>query len=224
MRAVALCIALASATAGTAAAAQHPPPLPPDEVARLVLRADSAGDWATLLRLAHPDALIRFRALQTWQVHFLGVGAGPEGDSVALDTSQTHLREALTRRERFMLDSVFQVPDVDSLAHTSPDSVLARWVRAAGASRGDSAASRPARQPTYRVIGAIRESDTLAYVVVVRSLHQPLGLMPEMFRDFPREEYQPDVMTMRRHGGEWRSMLERQSDRAHLNLYPGQAE
>jgi hypothetical protein len=222
MRTVALCIALASGTAGSAAAAQHAPPLPPDEVARLVLRADSSGDWATLLRLAHPDALIRFRALQTWQVHFLSVGAGPEVDSAALDTSQTHLRETLTRRERFLLDSVFQVPDVDSLAHTSPDSVLARWVRAAGP--GDSAAGRPPRHPTYRVIGAIRESDTLAYVVVVRSLHQPLGLMPEMFRDFPREEYQPDVMTMRRHGGEWRSMLEPLSDRAHLSLYPGQAE
>ncbi len=51
---------------------QQPPALPPEEVARAVVRADSAGDWATLIRLAHPDALVRFRGLQTFQIRMLG--------------------------------------------------------------------------------------------------------------------------------------------------------
>jgi hypothetical protein len=108
-----------------------------------------------------------------------------------------------------MLDSVFQVPDVDSLAHTSPDSVFARWVRWTRAVKaGDSGATAPTRPAPYRVIGAVRASDTLAYVVVERPVDQPLGQMPEMFRDFPRETHQMEVMVMRRQGREWRSMLD----------------
>ena len=37
---------------------------------------------------------------------------------------------------------------------------------------------------------------------------QPLGPIPEMFRDFPRETHQTEVMIMRRHGREWKSMLD----------------
>jgi len=108
-----------------------------------------------------------------------------------------------------MLDSVFLVPSVDSLAHTSPDTVFARWFRGTRAvSAGDSAATAPKRPPPFRVIGAVRASDTLAYVVVVRPMVQPLGPMPEMFRDFPRETHQTEVMIMRRLGREWRSMLD----------------
>jgi hypothetical protein len=131
-------------------------------------------------------------------------------DSAGVDsTVQARWQRARTRQVRFMLDSVFQVPDVDSLAHTSPDTVFARWFRgtlAAGA--GDSAATAPKRPPPYRVIGAVRASDTLAYVVVVRPVVQPLGPIPEMFRDFPRETHQTEVMIMRRHGREWKSMLD----------------
>jgi hypothetical protein len=58
------------------------------------------------------------------------------------------------------------------------------------------------------VIGAVRASDTLAYVVVERPVVQPLGPMPQMFRDFPHETYQTEVMVMRRHASEWRSMLD----------------
>jgi hypothetical protein len=58
------------------------------------------------------------------------------------------------------------------------------------------------------VIGAVRANDTVAYVVVERAVEQPLGPMPEMFRDFPRETQQADVMVMRRYGLEWRSMLD----------------
>jgi hypothetical protein len=179
-------------------------------VARAVVRADSAGDWATLLRLAHPDALTRFRGLQAFQLRMLGSTERPGMESMSMDsTVQARWQRARTRQERFMLDSVFQVPDVDSLAHTSPDSVFARWVRWTRAVKaGDSGATAPTRPAPYRVIGAVRASDTLAYVVVERPVDQPLGQMPEMFRDFPRETHQMEVMVMRRQGREWRSMLD----------------
>jgi hypothetical protein len=190
--------------------AQQRPVAPPEEVARTLLRADSAGDWTALLRLAHPDALIRFRAFQTWQLRFLRGGDRPSPDTMADTTLQARWRGARARKERFMLDSVFQVPHVDSLAHTSPDSVFARWFRAARAIQGgDSGAPAPVHSPVPRVVGSVRASDTLAYVVVERPVEQPLGPLPEMFRDFPSEPYRAEVMVMRRHGREWRSMLDR---------------
>lgn len=203
-----------------AAQRKKPAAAPPEQVARAVVQADSTGDWAALLRLAHPDALVRFRGLQTFQLRMLGSAEWPVMDSLALDslgtdslgvdsTVQARWQQARTRQTRFMLDSVFQVPSVDSLAHTSPDTVFARWFRGTrAASPGDSAATAPKRPPTYRVIGAVRASDTLAYVVAVRPVVQPLGPIPEMFRDFPRETHQTEVMIMRRHGREWKSMLD----------------
>jgi hypothetical protein len=216
------------------ARAQRQAQVPPEQVARAVVHADSIGDWDALLRLAHPDALVRFRGLQTFQLRMLGsaepamdtlaaearAADTPAADSQAVDslavdslaadsTLQARWRRARTRQVRFMLDSVFQVPDVDSLAHTSPDTVFARWFRGTRAMRaGDSGATAVKRPPTYRVIGAVRASDTLAYVVVERPVVQPLGPMPQMFRDFPRETHQTEVMVMRRHGREWRSMLD----------------
>jgi hypothetical protein len=201
--------------AANSAAQRRPAVAPPERVARAVVHADSTGDWVALLRLAHPDALVRFRGLQTFQLRMLGSAEWPVMDSLGVDslgvdsTVQARWQRARTRQVRFMLDSVFLVPNVDSLAHTSPDTVFARWfrgTRAAGA--GDSAATAPKRPPPYRVIGAVRASDTLAYVVVVRPVVQPLGPIPEMFRDFPRETHQTEVMIMRRHGREWKSMLD----------------
>ena len=191
-----------------ATAAQQRPVAPPEDVARAVLGADSAGDWAAVLALAHPEALTRFRARQVFQLRMLGAQGWPGTDSAATDsattdsTAEAHWRQVRARRERFLLDSVFQVPNADSLARTSPDSVYARWVRGI---RARSEADSTAR---YRVVGAVKASDTLAYVVLERPLDQPLGPLPEMFRDLPRETHTAVVMVMRRHGREWRSMLD----------------
>jgi hypothetical protein len=213
-------IATLLAPAASSAAQRRPAVAPPEQVARAVVHADSTGDWAALLRLAHPDALARFRALQTFQLRMLGGVEWPATDSLSTDslgtdslgvdsTVQARWRRARTHQVRFMLDSIFLVPSLDSLAHTAPDTVFARWFRGTrAASAGDSAATAPKRPPPYRVIGAVRESDTLAYVVVVRPVVQPLGPIPEMFRDFPRETHQTEVMLMRRQGREWKSMLD----------------
>jgi hypothetical protein len=194
---------------------QRPPAITPEQVARAVVQDDSTGDWPALLRLAHPDALARFRGLQTFQLRMLGSAEWSASDSLGVDSLgadsalQSRWQRSRTRQVRFMLDSVFKVPDLDSLARTSPDTVFARWFRGTrGISTGDSGVTPPARPPAYRVIGAVRASDSVAYVVVERDVVQPLGPMPEMFRDFPRETLQAEVMVMRRRGREWKSMLD----------------
>jgi hypothetical protein len=191
------------------AAAQQTRPAPPDEVARAVIRADSAGDWMTLLQLAHPEALIRFRALQIFQLRMLSRGDWPGMESLSTDsTTQARWQRARTRQQRYLLDSVFQVPTVDSLARTSPDTVFARLVRRQVADAADTTKPARVRPATLRVVGAVRASDTLAYVVVERTLEQPLGPMPEMFRDFPHETEHAELMVMRRLHRDWKSMLD----------------
>jgi hypothetical protein len=192
----------------TRPAAQQEAIAPPDEVARAVLRADSAGDWATVLGLAHPDALARFRARQVFQLRMLGAHGWPAVEAGSDSSAEARWQEVRGRQERFLLDSVFQVPDADSLARTSPDTVYARWVRGLLArSASDTTAPVP-RTPGYRVVGAVRASDTLAYAVMERPLEQPLGPLPQMFRDLPKETHMAVVMVLRRHGREWRSMLD----------------
>ena len=192
----------------------------PEEVARAVLRADSSGDWAAVLALAHPEALGRFRARQVFQLRMLGAQGWAIADSAAADSAaahsagadsaaESHWRQVRARHERFLLDSIFRVPDADSLARTSPDTVYARWVRGTRSGRTtDSGAPTSRAQTGYRVVGAVKASDTLAYVVMERPLEQPLGPLPEMFRDLPRETHMAVVMVMRRHGRDWRSMLD----------------
>jgi hypothetical protein len=208
-------IATLLAPTANSVAQRRPAAAPPEQVARAVVQADSIGDWVALLRLAHPDALARFRGLQTFQLRMLGSAEWPVNDSLGMDslgvdsTVQARWQRDRTRQVRFMLDSVFLVPNLDSLAHTSPDTVFARWFRGTRtATPGDSTPTAPKRLPPYQAIGAVRASDTLAYVVLVRPVVQPLGPIPEMFRDFPRETHQTEVMIMRRHGREWKSMLD----------------
>ena len=200
--------------------AQQTRALAPDEVARAVIRADSAGDWVTLLRLAHPEALARFRAIHVFQLRLLSEERAAYPDSMAADsaltdpapsdsTGEAQWERSRQEYERFLLDSMFQVPSVDSLAHTLPDTVFARWIRETRRpSARDSAPRATPPRPVWQVIGTVRASDTLAYVVMERAVVQPLGHMPEMFRDFPHETRQTEVMVLRRVGKPWRSMLD----------------
>ena len=218
-------VALALLT-GVAArpAAQQQAVLPPEEVARAVLRADSAGDWATVLALAHPDALARFRARQVFQLRMLGAHGWAAVEAEHDSSAEARWREVRGRQERFLLDSVFQVPDADSLARTLPDTVYARWTRGLLArSEADSAAPAP-RPPGYRVVGAVKASDTLAYAVMERPLEQPLGPLPQMFRDLPKETHMAVVMVLRRYGREWRSVRDGvgESRRLGPELLPGE--
>ncbi len=200
-RAGALALALLAGAGGLARAQDEPA-----NVARAVLVADSTGDWVTLLRLAHPDALRQFRGLQVLQLRMLGDTAGPPGQ-VADSSDSTQHREFAQRRvqaQRNILDSVYHVRDVESLARLAPDSVAARWLRAARA-RTDTAA---APVPRARFVGVLRVDDTLAYAVVVRTVPRPTGPVPEALRDVVQQEERPEVMVLRRIAAGWRSMLD----------------
>jgi hypothetical protein len=178
----------------------------PAAVARAVLVADSAGDWMALLRLAHPDALRQFRSLQVLQLRLLGDTAGAPGQ--AADSGDARQHQEFTQRrlqaQRSILDSVYHVRDVESLARLAPDSVAARWLRATRA-KADTVATPV---PRARFVGVLRVDDTLAYAVVVRAVPRPAGPVPEALRDVVQQEERPEVMVLRRIAAGWRSMLD----------------
>jgi hypothetical protein len=179
----------------------------PASVTRAVLAADSAGDWATLLRLAHPDALRQFRSLQVLQLRLLGDTSSRPDQAEADSADSTQHREFTRRRieaQRAILDSVYRVRDVEALARLAPDSVAARWMRVARA-RGDTAG---APVPRAKFVGVLPADDTLAYAVVVRSVPRPPGPVPEPLRDVTQQETHPEVMVLRRTPAGWRSMLD----------------
>ena len=200
-RAAAAALALLAGVGGLLRAQKEP-----GDVARSVLVADSAGDWATLLRLAHPDALREFRSFQVLQLRLLGDTAGAAGQAGDSSDSAQH-REFAERRvqtQRAILDSVYHVPDVETLARLAPDSVVARWLRATRT--GSDSATRPV--PRARYVGVVRVDDTLAYAVVVRTVPRPAGPVPEPLRDVIQQEERPEVMVLRRLVAGWRSMLD----------------
>jgi hypothetical protein len=201
-RGAALVLTLLGAVAGPARAQDDPA-----TVTRAVLAADSAGDWPTLLRLAHPDALRQFRSLQVLQLRLLGDTASRPGQAAADSSDSTQHREFTRRRieaQRAILDSVYHVRDVETLARLAPDSVAARWMRAARV-RADTAR---APVPRASLVGVVRAGDTLAYAVVVRSVPRPPGPLPEPLRDVTQQETHPEVMVLRRTTAGWRSMLD----------------
>lgn len=197
-RAGALALVLLSGAGGPLRAQDQP-----GGVARGVLVADSAGDWATLLRLAHPDALRQFRSLQVLQLRLLGDTASSQAADASDSTQRREFAERRVQAQRTMLDSVYHVRDVESLARLSPDSVAARWLRATRA-RADIAAP----VPEARFVGVLPVDDTLAYAVVVRTVPRPTGPVPEPLRDVIQQEARPEVMVLRRTAAGWRSMLD----------------
>jgi hypothetical protein len=202
IRGAVLALALLAAVAGATRAQGAPA-----AVARAVLVADSVGDWAALLRLAHPDALRQFRALQVLQLRLLGDTASHPDQAAADSSDSIQHREFTERRirtQRVILDSVYQVRDVEALARLTPDSVAARWMRAARV-RGDTA---HAPVPRARLVGVLPADDTLAYAVVVRTVPRPPGPVPEPLRDVTQQEARAEVMVLRRTGAGWRSMLD----------------
>jgi hypothetical protein len=200
-RAAATALALLAGTSGLLRAQEEP-----GDVARSVLVADSVGDWVTLLRLAHPDALRQFRSFQVLRLRLLGDTAGAAGQAADSSDSTQH-REFAERRvhtQRAILDSVYHVRDVETLARLASDSVAARWLRATR-TRRDSAATPV---PRARYVGIVRVDDTLAYAVVVRTVPRPAGPVPEPLRDVIQQEEHPEVMVLRRLAAGWRSMLD----------------
>jgi hypothetical protein len=197
----------ASLTWSTSLAAQSP-----EAVARAVLRADSLGDWAMVLRFAHPEALRDFRTEQVFQVRVMGGDEWPGSEMMTqgLDSLQrARLAQERKQQVRTLLDSVYRVNSIEALARLPAESVFARITRSRSSNaHPQSGGTDSSFIIRYRIIGSVSAGDTLAYVVIQRLIPRPPDTLPEEFKDLPHHPIVPVVMTMRRYRGQWRSMLD----------------
>jgi hypothetical protein len=176
--------------------ARPPSPLPisPEQLAAVILAADSAGDWATLLRFAHRDALEEFHRTQ---VRMLEPTTFEGLDSCMIGSRSATFAKQRESHLRFTLDSIFLVPSVDSLKHLTADTAFSRygqyWARV----------PRPPRlpdTPTRKILGGVSGPAGTNYVVV----YEHYATLP--FPEWPTER--TEIMTFRQVAGAWRSMLD----------------
>jgi hypothetical protein len=162
----------------------------PEIAAAAVLRADSMHDWRMLLALAHPAALLEFRRGQVRALQFEGFKDLPS-------TTPCMVRQ-MEQHNRLLLDSVFHVPSIDSLAKLAPESVFARQQRpwANFPAIPDSFNFTPKRV----LVGHVLADDSTAYVIIEETYkRRPLPDWPER---------RPQIMTFRAYHNTWRSMLD----------------
>lgn len=188
MRELIACLTLAAALGAPTMVRCQRPVESPDAVARRVLKAVDAGDWRMLLALTHPAALFNYREDQVRTLGFQWSTEFPAPDSCMI--------QMIRNENRRMLDSVFQVPSLDSLARTRPETVFVRMARYL--------TRLPPLPDTLRnrreIIGAVAANDSTAYVVIEH--HYP-------WRAFPAAPAsRPAIMTFRAFNGTWRSMLD----------------
>jgi hypothetical protein len=174
--------------AGSLSAQSRQPYESPETVAAAVLRADSTRDWRMLLALAHPAALVEYRQDQVRSLRLEDFPGFPGRDPC--------LTRQIQQRNRYLLDSLYGVPSVDSLARMAPETVFARAERAWA-----KAPQLPDSLSPLRVlVGSVIADDSTAYVVIEeRYTHRPLPDWPER---------RPQIMTFRRYRSSWRSMLD----------------
>jgi len=172
----------------------------PQSVAAELLAADSSGDWRTVLRVADPEAVNDFR---NQQVAMLTLLLNPDPRQAAFmqrvfDSTQARTMSVFWKAQRArMLDSVYHVPSIDSLAALPADSVLARWYR--GRSR-----RWRSSDPHYKIIGTLQPSDTIAYVVLELAWSSPPFPPERMGGHGPPLQ----VLVIRKHERQWRAMLD----------------
>ena len=164
----------------------------PDDVARAVLRADCLRDWRSLLALAHPEALVEFKRVELMRL-------GPDVRRGRLVTMDSCMQAQMARHERFTLDSIYHVASTEQLAQVSPDTLFTRyhrWFSRVAATEMDSL--MPGRARTY--LGHVLANDSTAFGVLLETYDRPSA------SDWPAEHAQ--IMTFRRFGSGWRSMLD----------------
>jgi hypothetical protein len=172
--------------------------LPPDEVAELVLAADTVGDWSTLLQLAHPYALLDFRETQLRMLEPEPMAFGPMDSCMRGVLQKANFAGQHEAHLRYTLDSVFGVPNVNALRSLRPDTVFARYGR--HMSRHPMPPRGDPRAPSLKILGALYGPGQTAYVLV----YEHYDSLP--FPTWPRER--TETMTFRREKGQWRSMLD----------------
>jgi hypothetical protein len=189
-----LALAVACSFCALQLAGAQRPARGPDDVVRAVLRADSVGDWRSILALTHPAAIAEFRKSQIL--------------SLAFDTTETFMmrelsqcvKDQIARGHRMQLDSIYRVSSVDAFAKLPADTVFARhrsWLaKFPRTALEDSLVPRPRRA----YLGHLMADDSTAY-----------GIIVETWKRLPMPDWparQPKVITIRRLGPDWRTMLD----------------
>ncbi len=170
----------------------------PEELAELVLAADSAGDWHTLLELAHPYALLDFRETQLRLLDPEPIAFGPMDSCMQGILQKADFASQHEAHLRYTLDSVFRVPSLEALQKLRPDTVFARYGQHLSRHATPPRVDRLA--PSRRILGALYGPSETAYVLV----YEHYDSLP--FPTWPRER--TETMTFRREKSEWRSMLD----------------
>jgi hypothetical protein len=165
----------------------------PDDAVRALLRADSLGDWRSILRIAHPDALREFRESEVRAL------SSTQDDSVLMRDISQCVKEKIELANKLQLDSVYHVASATELGALPPDTVFARYRRWQARVQNVSPPDTDSSLPRRRYLGHLSPDDSTAYGIILESWDRPP--MP----DWPAR---PQLITVRRVAAEWRTMLD----------------
>ena len=162
---------------------------PPDVAAAQILRLRRDHRWSDVLALTHPLAVTRFKRQMIAMMSLSGM----VGSNAYASQTQHNI-----------LSYMFRVSSLDELKATSAESLLVRYLIY-------TQAADTALQP--RILGAVLDGDSVAYVVVSRQRPRLAHKepMPPEFADLEMLEDDSDVdlMTMKRDTrGRWVTMLD----------------
>jgi len=166
----------------------------PDDAVRALLRADSLGDWRSILRIAHPDALREFRESEVRAL------SSTQDDSVLMRDISQCMKEKIELANKLQLDSVYHVASPTELGALPPDTVFARYRRWQARFPSVSPPDTDSSFPRHRYLGHLSADDSTAYGIILELWDRPP--MP----DWPARR--PQLITVRRVGAEWRTMLD----------------
>jgi hypothetical protein len=110
------------------------------------------------------------------------------------------MQATIERWRRRTLDSIYRVPSVAALEALPADTVFARYQRWWGRSLEPGRENASMRMPVVRYLGHVIADDSTAYGVMLETYEA----LPDP--DAPREQL--SIMTFRRFGAGWRSMLD----------------
>jgi hypothetical protein len=132
----------------------------PDDVVRAVLRADSVGDWRSMLALAHPDAIAEFREAQVRGLSFDG------SEFPGVQPLSQCMKDQIAQSRRVQLDSIYQVSSVDALAKLTADTVFARHRRWQAHFPRTPPEDTLMPRPRYAYLGHLMADDSTAYGIL----------------------------------------------------------
>lgn len=162
----------------------------PGMVTQRALQAFDTDDWASLVGLAHPQALARFRNLVLCRAR--------NQERMRLDSTVP----SVFRHQRTPFSIIYGVTSVDQLKMLPTAVMLAGYFRARAALTPSFIAGRDGLFAENRIIGTIQDGDSLAYVVFTTSYR------PVTDTAVVTTTRLPHVMSLRRSKQGWKVMLD----------------